>query len=111
MPGRRHVSDDVVILEVLANGRPAQIGERGEVVATALHSFNMPFIRYRLGDIVTRGKTACNCGRSCSTIESVQGRMNDFFPTADGGTASEYDVIPVFTDDPANPVEAFQVTQ
>jgi len=42
-----------MIVEVLKDGRPAAMGERGEVVGTNLH-FAMPFIRYRLGDIVTK---------------------------------------------------------
>ncbi len=38
------------------------------VVVTALHSFAMPFIRYRLGDLVTRGVDACPCGQSFAVI-------------------------------------------
>lgn len=75
-----HTCDDAVIVEVLKDGRPAGPGERGEVVATGLHSFAMPFIRYRLGDVVTKGDETCRCGQPFSTIESIQGRTYVSFP-------------------------------
>jgi phenylacetate-CoA ligase len=69
-----HVCDDNVIVEVLHDGRPAAEGERGEVVATGLHGFAMPFIRYRLGDIATRGAASCRCGQPFSTLSAIDGR-------------------------------------
>jgi phenylacetate-CoA ligase len=90
--GGFHVSDDNVILEVLKDGRPARPGEVGEVVATRLHALAMPFIRYRLGDLVTRGDTACPCGAPFSTILTVQGRMLDYFPLANGRLVHPYEL-------------------
>lgn len=77
--GEYHACEDGMIMEVLRNGVPAAEGERGEVVGTDLHSFAMPLIRYRLGDLVTRGSQTCRCGQPFSTIRSIQGRMNDYF--------------------------------
>jgi phenylacetate-CoA ligase len=82
--GEFHTCDDGMIVEVLKDGRPAAMGERGEVVGTNLHSFAMPFIRYRLGDIVTKGSATCPCGQPFSTIREVQGRMSDYFPLPQG---------------------------
>ncbi len=82
--GEFHTCDDCMIVEVLKNSHPAAIGERGEVVGTSLHSFAMPFIRYRLGDIVTKGPEACRCGQPFSTIRAIQGRMMDYFPLPGG---------------------------
>jgi len=79
-----HVCDDNVVLEVLQNGRPAAVGEQGEVVATGLHTYAMPFIRYRLGDIATRGPEVCPCGQPFSTLRDVQGRLHDYFQLPDG---------------------------
>jgi phenylacetate-CoA ligase len=90
--GGFHVADDGVVVEVLNGDRPARPGEAGEVVATRLHAFAMPFIRYRLGDLVTRGEAACECGAPFSTIFTVQGRMLDYFPLADGRLLHPYDV-------------------
>jgi phenylacetate-CoA ligase len=91
--GELHVCDDCVILEVIKDGRPAEIGERGEVVCTGLHSFAMPFIRYRLGDIVTKGPDVCPCGQPFSTISAVQGRMLDYFPLPGGRMLHPYEII------------------
>jgi phenylacetate-CoA ligase len=88
-----HVCEDNVIVEVLNEGRPAEPGETGEVVATRLHAYAMPFIRYRVGDAVTRGEPACPCGQPFATIRAVQGRMLDYFPLADGRVIHPYDLV------------------
>jgi len=77
--GELHTCDDCTIVEVLKNGTPTKEGEQGEVVVTNLHSFAMPFIRYRLDDIVTRGTDTCKCGQPFSTIRNIQGRVMDYF--------------------------------
>jgi len=77
--GEMHTCDDNVLLEVQRDGTPVGEGERGELMGTSLHSFAMPFIRYRLGDVVTRGSDVCPCGLPFSTIGSVLGRMLDYF--------------------------------
>jgi phenylacetate-CoA ligase len=79
--GDLHTCDDGVLVEVLRDGLPVDQGERGEVVVTNLHAYAMPFIRYRIGDLATRG-APCGCGAPFSTISEIQGRMIDY---------SEYD--------------------
>jgi phenylacetate-CoA ligase len=79
-----HVADHGVVLEVLAAGRPAAVGEAGEVVVTALHGFTMPFIRYALGDVAVRGPAPCPCGAPFSTIAALEGRTWDTFVLANG---------------------------
>ncbi|MFO0795235.1 MAG: hypothetical protein U0586_14385 [Candidatus Brocadiaceae bacterium] len=91
--GEMHVSDYGMILEVLCDGRPVREGERGEVVGTNLHAYTMPFIRYRLGDIVTKGSERCRCGKPFSTIRAVQGRMIDYFTLIDGRTIHPYSLL------------------
>ena len=81
--GDLHVCDDGLIVEVLDGDRPVAPGGTGELVATALHSFAMPFLRFRLGDLVTRGTDACRCGAPFSTLRVVQGRMLDYFRLRD----------------------------
>jgi len=68
-----------VILEVLADGRPAREGERGEVVVTSLHLQAMPFIRYRLEDIVMVGPSTCPCGRPFRTLKTIEAKKQDYF--------------------------------
>lgn len=91
--GSYHVCDDTLILEVLRGGRPAEPGEEGEVVGTALHSYAMPFIRYRLTDLVVRGSGRCSCGSAFSTISGIQGRLMDRFLLPDGRRIHPYTIV------------------
>jgi phenylacetate-CoA ligase len=91
--GEYHVCDDGLILEVLKGDRPAKTGERGEVVGTNLQSYAMPFIRYRLGDIATRGSETCACGRPFSTLREIRGRMIDYFPLPSGRLLHPYEIV------------------
>lgn len=90
--GELHTCDDSILLEVQKNGIPAQPGERGEVIGTSLHSFAMPFIRYRLGDVAIQGSAVCPCGLPFSTIRSVLGRMLDYFHLPDGRVLNPYEI-------------------
>ena len=91
--GEMHTSDDGTVLEVLRDGRPAAPGETGEVVVTNLHAYAMPFIRYRLADVVTRGAEQCACGQPFSTIRAIQGRMIDYFPLPGGRLLHPYEIL------------------
>jgi phenylacetate-CoA ligase len=82
--GQYHVCEDNVILEVIKDGRPALPGEQGEVVATGLNTYAMPFIRYRLGDIAVQGMPSCPCGATFATLHSIEGRAHDYFRMPDG---------------------------
>lgn len=67
------------------NGDPAGgEGKSGEVVGTSLNYAAMPFIRYELGDVVTRGPERCACGSPFSTLAVIQGRVVNYFPLPDG---------------------------
>jgi phenylacetate-CoA ligase len=90
--GELHTCDDNIFLEVQREGVPVGKGERGEVVITGLHSFAMPFIRFRLGDVVTRGSDVCSCGQPFSTIGEVLGRMHDYFHLPGGLILHPYEI-------------------
>jgi len=109
--GEFHVCDDSLILEVLKDGHPVAVGERGEVVGTNLHSFAMPFIRYRLGDLVSRGGETCRCGQPFSTIRGIQGRMLDYFPLPDGRLLHPYEIVLLLVNDAASWIGQYQLTQ
>lgn len=72
-----HVSADTALLEVLADGRQAAPGIAGEVVVTNLHSYAMPFIRYRQGDIAVPSARRPACARNLPLIEGIEGRQDD----------------------------------
>jgi phenylacetate-CoA ligase len=108
--GGYHVADDGLILEVVRDGQPVAEGDRGEVVGTCLHAWAMPFIRYALGDLVTRGAPACACGQPFSTIREITGRMIDAFSLPDGRVVHPYGVfIPIRARSPW--IRQLQVTQ
>ena len=82
--GRYHVHDDSLILEVLDGDKTVLEEGEGEAVLTALHSRNMPLIRFKLGDRVKKGPAPCPCGVPFSTLDSILGRMSDYLFLPDG---------------------------
>jgi phenylacetate-CoA ligase len=90
--GLLHVDDELVAVEILAGDRPASPGEEGEVYCTALHSFAMPILRFRIGDLATRGPSPCPCGYPGSTLAGIRGRRIDFYPLPDGRLLHHYEL-------------------
>ncbi len=84
------VNEGGVIVEILDGDRPAREGETGEVVITALHSFSMPFIRYRLLDLAERGADGAGGPRTTGSLRQVQGRLLDMFRLPGGGRLHPY---------------------
>lgn len=103
---RYRICDESVLVEVLRDGQPVASGETGELVVTALHSFAMPFIRYRLGDGVVRG--ALDGGYS--TLESIEGRTIDRFMLPSGKIVHGY-TLGEKIETSELPVQRFQITQ
>jgi phenylacetate-CoA ligase len=75
-----HLTEDHHLLEVLdpVTGEEVPDGGKGEMVLTTLRKKARPMIRFRTGDIVTRDRSACPCGRSHARIR-VHGRTDDMF--------------------------------
>ena len=80
-----HILEDNVYVEVLTNKGEItnEIGMVGEILITGLNSFNMPFIRYNLGDIVKLNNKKC-CEMSTKTLEVIAGRANDYVQLPNG---------------------------
>jgi phenylacetate-CoA ligase len=108
--GDLHTCDDGVLVEVLRDGLPVNPGERGEVVVTNLHAYAMPFIRYRIGDLATRG-APCGCGAPFSTIGEIQGRMIDYFPLPDGRLLHPYEIVSRLVWGPREWMKQYQLVQ
>jgi phenylacetate-CoA ligase len=85
-------------------------GERGEVVVTNLHAYAMPFIRYRIGDLATRG-VPCRCGVPFATIGEIQGRMIDYFPLPDGRLLHPYEIVSRLVWGPGEWMKQYQLVQ
>ena len=87
-----HLNQDLLIVEVLKQGRPASPGESGEVIITNLHSYAMPFIRYAQGDVVTLSTKKPVCGCTFPLIEQIEGRTDDFIQLKNGRKISPHPV-------------------
>ncbi|HTT08167.1 MAG TPA: AMP-binding protein [Gammaproteobacteria bacterium] len=75
--GHYHVMAESVLVEILdEKGGSCAPGEIGRMVATSLHNFATPLIRYELGDYVEAGPP-CRCGRGLPTITSIPGRTRN----------------------------------
>jgi phenylacetate-CoA ligase len=106
-----HVCDGNVLGEVLNEGRPVAEGERGEFVGTALGVFSAPYIRYRIGDLVTRGPVPCQCGAPMTTIGGVLGREADYVTLPDGRMIHPFELNDPFLQDGIAWVLRHQVIQ
>lgn len=58
-----HIHPESVVVEVVnAAGKRVREGEEGRIVITSLLNYNMPFIRYDIGDCGTMRTERCACG-------------------------------------------------
>jgi phenylacetate-CoA ligase len=80
-----HVNADFGIAEVLKEqNEPARPGERGRLVATGLHNYSMPLIRYRTSDVTAIEEATCSCGRAFPLMTTHAARDVDIITTPDG---------------------------
>ena len=72
------------IMEIV-DERGQQIEEgKGRIIATSLHNYAMPFIRYEVGDIGYIIKGEKYCGRGYRKLKEVIGRQQEFVITPEG---------------------------
>jgi phenylacetate-CoA ligase len=91
--GMYHTCDDSVIVEVLNGDRPALPGEEGDVIVTVLHSYAMPFIRYRIGDRVLLPASSSSCRIPFGVIRKIQGRSVDYLRFPSNIAVSPYEIM------------------
>lgn len=93
--GRLHLWPEVGIVEVLERGRPAKLGDAGDLVCTGLLNTDMPLIRYHTGDrgILGKDREECGCGRSLPTLGSLAGRADDVLITMEGRRIGRLDTV------------------
>jgi phenylacetate-CoA ligase len=79
-----HVQSETVRVEVLdEDGSPTPPGGVGRVVATALHEYAMPLLRYEVGDMAEVGSD-CACGRTLPVLRRILGRYRNMVTFPDG---------------------------
>ena len=88
-----HVAADSVLLEIIRDGRPAEVGEQGELVVTVLFNRRTPFIRYNLHDLGQFASEPCACGSPFPLLTRLVGRADDLISLADGSSRTSMDVL------------------
>ena len=90
--GRLHVDMEYCIVEVEVMEETEDF-VRGPLLVTGLSNNATPFLRYRIGDVGTRLKRPCRCGRAGDTFLEVDGRNEDYVMTPDGRLIGRLDHI------------------
>ena len=89
---RLHVDMEFGIVEVEVE-EESEDWERGPLLVTGLANDATPLLRYRVGDVGTRAKTPCPCGRPGDVFLDVDGRIEDYVMTPDGRLVGRLDHI------------------
>jgi phenylacetate-coenzyme A ligase PaaK-like adenylate-forming protein len=80
-----HLNLDYGITEFLnSDNEPVSQGKLGTIVATSLHNFAMPLIRYQTNDSCTLKKIACSCGRGFPMMDAVATKNEAIVTLPDG---------------------------
>lgn len=108
--GGMHITADRLIVEIVDDqGKPQPVGHSGEIVVTNLDTPEMPFIRYRTGDVGALAAHPCACGRTLPLLERVDGRKTDFIVAPGGRVMHGLSLIYVLRQ--IEGIEAFRITQ
>lgn len=79
-----HINSDHLLVEVVdENDRPV-MDQVGNIVVTDLGNYDMPLIRYSIGDRGVFASTNCSCGRPFPLLKSINGRIADRLITRSG---------------------------
>lgn len=90
--GNLHVDMEYCIVEVEPEEETDEY-VRGPLLVTGLSNNATPFLRYRIGDVGTRLKGPCACGRAGDVYLDVDGRNEDYIVTPDGRLIGRLDHI------------------
>jgi phenylacetate-CoA ligase len=74
-----HLNEDHFLAEIVdpVTLEPVPLGEKGELVFTALQRRAMPLLRYRTKDITRLRRENCRCGRTFIKMDKIFGRSDD----------------------------------
>ena len=89
---RLHVDMEFCVVEVEVEEETADY-VRGPLLITGLAAEATPRFRYRIGDVGTRAKAPCACGRPGEVFYEVDGRIEDYVLTPDGRLVGRMDHV------------------
>lgn len=91
-----HIDTDRSIMEIVDPDHRQVVQGQGEILATSLYNFAMPFIRYSTDDLATLGDAECSCGRHTRVLEEMVGRSVDIFVTPEGKSVHGWFFLYIF---------------
>lgn len=83
-------------MEVVDKDRNQLEDGEGEILATSLYNFAMPFIRYDTGDLGYIIDDVCSCGRGYKLLKELVGRSADFLITPEGRNVHGWFFLHIF---------------
>lgn len=79
-----HIDTERSIMEVVDNDDHQLTSGVGQILATSLHNYAMPFIRYACGDEGVIVESECECKRGYQLLREIMGRSTDILYSPDG---------------------------
>lgn len=74
-----HLTSIDGVLEIIKDNISAPLGEKGLTVATSLHNYSMPLIRYALNDYTGIKNEICDCGRTLPICYNIKTKHKEQF--------------------------------
>ncbi|WP_440952862.1 phenylacetate--CoA ligase family protein [Methanococcoides sp. FTZ1] len=105
-----HIDTERSIMEVVDDNGSQMSDGTGDILATSLHNYAMPFIRYSTGDMGHIIEDECGCGRGSKLLKEVIGRSVDMFITPEGKQVHGYFLMYIFWEHDAG-IKKYQVIQ
>jgi phenylacetate-CoA ligase len=105
-----HIDTELGITEVAGpDGLRIDQGE-GQILATNLHNYALPFIRYDTGDDAFIIEDICECGRGHKLLKEVIGRTVDVLVTPEGKNVHGWFFLLIFWEN-CKGIKEYQVVQ
>ena len=79
-----HIDTERSVMEIVDENKCQLEEGAGDILATSLHNFAMPFIRYQTGDMGNLVVDVCGCGRKSKLLKEIVGRQHEMLQTPEG---------------------------
>lgn len=86
--GNLHVAEDNVYVQVVNEFGESVMNEEGEILLTSLNCYDIPYIKYRIGDIGKLSFFNCPCGNNSPILDLSGGRVSEYILRNDGSKVS-----------------------
>ena len=105
-----HIDAERSIMEVVDDEAHQMNHGIGQILATSLYNYAMPFIRYDTGDNGHIIEDVCNCGRGYPLLKEIAGRTTDILFTPEGKNVHGWFFLYIFWDY-GKGIKEYQVVQ